>query len=64
MKYLIGIDLGTTNSTISCVSQDGVIETLAIPQFIGPGTQARYLHSLPFFIFPWTKNVLMASRPS
>ncbi len=50
MKYLIGIDLGTTNSTITCASQDGTFETLCVPQFTAPGTQAS-LPVLPSFLY-------------
>lgn len=52
-RYIIGIDLGTTNSTIAYVdtqSDNPESKTLAIPQIIAPGETARET-SLPSFLF-------------
>lgn len=54
-KYIIGIDLGTTNSTLSFMSLDnGVgkpkIELFSIPQVVQAGTQ-KGDYSLPSFIY-------------
>ena len=71
-RYIIGIDLGTTNSTIAYVdtqSDTPESKTLAIPQIIAPGETARET-SLPSFLFlpelstvspgslnlPWSEN--------
>ena len=52
-RYIIGIDLGTTNSTIAYVdtqSDNPESKTLAIPQIIAPGETASE-SSLPSFLF-------------
>ena len=52
-RYIIGIDLGTTNSTIAYVdtqSDSPESKTLAIPQIIAPGETASET-SLPSFLF-------------
>ena len=71
-RYIIGIDLGTTNSTIAYVdtqSDTPESKTLAIPQVIAPGEVASET-SLPSFLFlpeistmspgslnlPWSKS--------
>jgi len=51
--YIIGIDLGTTNSTIAYVDtrdENAQSQTLAIPQIIAPGEIATS-ESLPSYIF-------------
>ncbi len=37
-EFIIGIDLGTTNSVVSYAREDGSIQVFAIPQLTGPGT--------------------------
>ena len=52
-RYIIGIDLGTTNSTIAYVdtqSDSPESKTLVIPQVIAPGETASE-SSLPSFLF-------------
>lgn len=51
-KYLIGIDLGTTNCTMaySPISAEGVIEQFAIPQMTAAGVQGESL-TLPSFVY-------------
>ena len=53
-RYIIGIDLGTTNSAVSYVDlltdQNQSIQLFRIPQLIGPGEFAP-LKSLPSFLY-------------
>ena len=52
-RYIIGIDLGTTNSTIAYVDtsvENPTSATLSIPQIIAPGEIANQ-DSLPSFLF-------------
>ena len=59
-RYIIGIDLGTTNSTIAYVdssAENPVSSTLSIPQIIAPGEIASE-SSLPSFLFLPETNTL------
>ena len=51
-KYIIGIDLGTTNCTVAYIApeSEGAIEQFAIPQLTGPATQGEEF-SLPSFLY-------------
>jgi len=53
-EYIIGIDLGTTNSVLAFARLDApetpVIELLPIPQLTAPGT-FESLPSLPSFLY-------------
>ena len=51
-KYLIGIDLGTTNCTLAYATthEQGAIEQFSIPQLIASGTEGETL-TLPSFIY-------------
>ncbi len=50
-QYLIGIDLGTTNCTMSCVAKGTEeIETLPILQLTTPGTEGE-ISCLPSFLY-------------
>jgi molecular chaperone DnaK (HSP70) len=72
-KYIIGIDLGTTNSTLSYVdtgSSDHKIQIFSIPQLIDEGV-VKERSALPSFLYlpgehelppeaaalPWNKNI-------
>ena len=52
-KYVIGIDLGTTNSVLACAALDAGqprLELLPIPQLVAPGTlESRSM--LPSFLY-------------
>jgi molecular chaperone DnaK (HSP70) len=52
-RFIIGIDLGTTNSVVAFVDssrEDGSVEVLRIPQLTAPGTvEGREL--LPSFLY-------------
>jgi molecular chaperone DnaK (HSP70) len=53
MRYIIGIDLGTTNSAVSYIDTNAkhlFVQTLAIPQFTAPG-RIEYLATLPSFCY-------------
>ena len=53
MKYIVGIDLGTTNSVVAYVpaeGDDGAITVLPIPQLTAPGTVEERL-ALPSFLY-------------
>lgn len=57
-EYVIGIDLGTTNSVVAYAPLEGdevEISLLEIPQVIAPGTIENKLH-LPSFLFIPTKD--------
>src|SRR5262245_22099593 len=57
-RYIIGIDLGTTNSAVAFIdlaqhpvgARDPAIQTLAIPQLIGPGELGQRT-VLPSFLY-------------
>ena len=52
-KYIIGIDLGTTNCTMAYVNKgdkEGKVVQFEIPQMTAPGVQSDHL-SLPSFIY-------------
>jgi molecular chaperone DnaK (HSP70) len=52
-RYIIGIDLGTTNSSVSyidCAGDDNSIETFKIPQLTAPG-EISALTVLPSFLY-------------
>ncbi len=63
-RYIVGLDLGTTNSILAYVSISGLeqveqpeIQMLEIPQLVGPGTVAAQ-SMLPSFIYmPGEKDV-------
>ncbi|BBI18147.1 hsp70 family protein [Neochlamydia sp. S13] len=72
MRYIIGIDLGTTNSCISYVDTQhpkASIQSFAVPQLLGP-SYIGLRHTLPSFVYlsapmewqgaaldlPWKKN--------
>ncbi len=50
-RYIVGIDLGTTNSAVSfidTIAQPGKVQTLELPQMVAPDTVER-LDTLPSF---------------
>jgi molecular chaperone DnaK (HSP70) len=53
-RYIIGIDLGTTNSTLSYLdtegSEDNIIQTFAIPQLVDEGV-VKNINALPSFLY-------------
>lgn len=51
-RYLIGIDLGTTNSVVAYIDTQGdsEIRTVEIPQLVAPG-EVRSLPALPSFLY-------------
>lgn len=59
-KYIIGIDLGTTNSTLAYLElgkQNPVIEQLFIPQVTIAGTQGENLALPSFLYFPLAEEL-------
>ena len=55
MRYIVGIDLGTTNSSVSFIDLSacpgsGQIDTFEVPQFTGPG-EISDLNILPSFLY-------------
>ena len=68
-RYLIGIDLGTTNSVVAYIdSQDGVdagsaIHVFQVPQLVGHG-EVRALPALPSFLYFPTEDELSAGAVS
>lgn len=63
-RYVVGIDLGTTNSVVAfadCTAAQPVIEILSIPQVVAPGTvEERTL--LPSFLYLAAQDELKALR--
>ena len=57
-KFIVGIDLGTTNSVVAYTSLDADsprVELLPIPQLVAPGTlESR--SSLPSFLYLGTPD--------
>ena len=52
-RYVVGIDLGTTNSVVAYAALEGerpVIELFPIPQLVSPGTVEAF-SSLPSFLY-------------
>ena len=50
-RYVVGIDLGTTNSAVAYVDAEAerwAVQTFAVPQLVGPG-QVESLETLPSF---------------
>jgi molecular chaperone DnaK (HSP70) len=68
-RYLIGIDLGTTNSVVAYIdTQDGVdagsaIHVFQVPQLVGHG-EVRALPALPSFLYFPTEDELSAGAVS
>jgi molecular chaperone DnaK (HSP70) len=68
-RYLIGIDLGTTNSVVAYIdTQDGVdagsaIRVFQVPQLVGHG-EVRTLPALPSFLYFPTQDELSAGAVS
>jgi molecular chaperone DnaK (HSP70) len=68
-RYLIGIDLGTTNSVVAYIdSQDGVdagsaIHVFQVPQLVGHG-EVRVLPALPSFLYFPTEDESSAGAVS
>ena len=68
-RYLIGIDLGTTNSVVAYIdAQDGVdagsaIHLFQVPQLVGHG-EVRVLPALPSFLYFPTEDELSAGAVS
>ena len=68
-RYLIGIDLGTTNSVVAYIdTQDGVdagspIHVFQVPQLVGHG-EVRTLPALPSFLYFPTEDELSAGAVS
>jgi len=68
-RYLIGIDLGTTNSVVAYIdTQDGVdsgsaIHVFQVPQLVGHG-EVRALPALPSFLYFPTGDELSAGAVS
>ena len=64
-RYLIGIDLGTTNSVVAYIDTEKVadanspIPVLPIPQLVAPG-EVRTLSALPSFLYFPTEDELTA----
>jgi molecular chaperone DnaK (HSP70) len=64
-RYLIGIDLGTTNSVVAYIDTEKVadanspIPVLPIPQLVAPG-EVRTLPALPSFLYFPTEDELTA----
>ena len=64
-RYLIGIDLGTTNSVVAYLDTqkvtdaDSPIPVFAVPQLVGPG-EVRSLPALPSFLYFPTEDELSA----
>ena len=57
-RYIIGIDLGTTNSSLSYVdthADEPTVQLLKIPQIIAPG-EIEALDSLPSFLYLADEN--------
>jgi len=64
-RYLIGIDLGTTNSVVAYIDTEKVadansaIPVLPVPQLVAPG-EVRTLPALPSFLYFLTEDELTA----
>ena len=64
-RYLIGIDLGTTNSVVAYIDTQKVadanspIPVLPVPQLVAPG-EVRTLPALPSFLYFPTEDELTA----
>jgi molecular chaperone DnaK (HSP70) len=64
-RYLIGIDLGTTNSVVAYIDTEKVadanspIPVLSVPQLVAPG-EVRTLAALPSFLYFPTEDELTA----
>jgi molecular chaperone DnaK (HSP70) len=68
-RYLVGVDLGTTNSVVAYIdTQDGVdagsaIHVFQVPQLVGHG-EVRALPALPSFLYFPTEDELSAGAVS
>ena len=68
-RYLIGIDLGTTNSVVAYIDTQEVadagspIRVFPVPQLVGPG-EVRTLPALPSFLYFPTEDELSAGGVS
>ena len=68
-RYLIGIDLGTTNSVVAYLDTQNtadaasLIRVFAVPQLVGPG-EVRTLPALPSFLYFPTEDELSAGGVS
>jgi molecular chaperone DnaK (HSP70) len=68
-RYLIGIDLGTTNSVVAYIDTqkagdaDSPIRVFPVPQLVGPG-EVRTLPALPSFLYFPTEDELSAGGVS
>ncbi len=64
-RYLIGIDLGTTNSVVAYIDtqkatdKDSRIPVFPVPQLVAPG-EVRTLPALPSFLYFPTEDELSA----
>jgi molecular chaperone DnaK (HSP70) len=68
-RYLIGIDLGTTNSVVAYIDTQKVVDAgfpicvFPIPQLVGQG-EVRALPALPSFLYFPTEDELSAGAVS
>ena len=68
-RYLIGIDLGTTNSVVAYLDTQNtadaasVVRVFPVPQLVGPG-EVRTLPALPSFLYFPTEDELSAGGVS
>jgi len=68
-RYLIGIDLGTTNSVVAYLDTQNtadaasLIRVFSVPQLVGPG-EVRTLPALPSFLYFPTEDELSAGGVS
>ncbi|HEY1469870.1 MAG TPA: hypothetical protein VGF61_12565, partial [Candidatus Acidoferrum sp.] len=68
-RYLIGIDLGTTNSVVAFIDTHKVtdagspIRVFPVPQLVAPG-EVRTLPALPSFLYFPTEDELSAGGVS
>jgi len=67
-RYLIGIDLGTTNSVVAYLDTQNtadaaLIRVFPVPQLVGPG-EVRTLPALPSFLYFPTEDELSAGGVS
>ncbi len=60
-RFVVGIDLGTTNSALAYAEEGGAVQALAIPQIVGPGEVAERATLPSFLLLPSEHEVASAA---
>jgi molecular chaperone DnaK (HSP70) len=59
-RFIVGIDLGTTNSALAAADGDGAVGPVAVPQVVGPGEVAERPTLPSFLLLPGEHEVAPA----